>query len=204
MENQIDVEKNKQEFIDIVNKYVKRKGIDKLMGWLENSDFFIAPASTRFHLACKGGLCQHSLNVYYRLSNEYLYEYGFDIMQDDDKKAETIAIISLFHDICKVNFYKEDVRNVKDKESGQWIQQPYYTIDEKVPIGHGEKSVIILQQFMKLSMEEIIAINSHMGFSDSRFQGGYYSIVNSWEQYPMALLLHIADLKASKIDEKDM
>lgn len=204
MENLIDVEKNKQEFIDIVNKYVKRKGVDKLMGWLEKSDFFIAPASTRFHLACKGGLCQHSLNVYHRLSNEYLYEYGFDIMEDDDKKMETIAIISLFHDICKVNFYKEDTRNVKDKETGQWIQQPYYTIDEKVPIGHGEKSVIILQQFMKLSMEEIIAINSHMGFSDSRFQGGYYSIVNSWEQYPMALLLHIADLKASKIDEKNM
>jgi hypothetical protein len=199
--NTFDYEKNKKRYIDICKSNIHRDGIEKLLDWLDRSDFYNAPASSRYHLACKGGLCQHSLNVYKRLFKEFCNECDINNI-DDEKVLETVTIVSLFHDLCKVNFYKEDVRNVK--ENGVWVQKPYYTIDEKISLGHGEKSVIILQQFMKLTMEEIVSINSHMGFSDNRVKGGDYSIINVWDKYKLALLLHVADLKATKIDEVNM
>lgn len=193
----MDIEGNKNDFLDICQKNIKRKGIDEVLDYLEEeTDFFEAPASSRFHLACKGGLCEHSLNVFSRLLKEYRNEYG----QPDDERLESLTIISLFHDICKANFYKEDTRNVK--VDGVWTKVPYYSIDEKISLGHGEKSVILLLTHgLELTLEEIVAINSHMGFSDNRVRGGDWSVVNEWENYPVAMLLHIADLKASKIDE---
>ena len=190
---------NITKFKKIVESDIHRNGIGNLMKWLEGTDFYTAPASTRFHLARQGGLLEHSLNVRDRLFKEFRAEYPGRKLTDMD--YETLTIISLFHDLCKVNFYKEATRNVK--EGDIWVKKPYYTVDEKISLGHGEKSVIIIQQFMRLRMEEIVAINSHMGFSDTRVKGGDYSIINMWDRYPLALLLHVADLKATKLDEKE-
>jgi hypothetical protein len=198
MNEQLNGEKLKEEFLNLCKNNIKRNGVDNLLKWLSGSDFFTAPASSRFHLSCKYGLVKHSLNVYHRLMKEYVNEYG-EITNDGI--IETLTICALFHDLCKVNYYSESTRNVKNNATGEWEKVPYYIVDEKVPLGHGEKSVIIIQQFMKLKMEEILAINSHMGFSDTRVLGGDYSIVNSWDKHQLGLLLHIADLKASKIDE---
>lgn len=143
----------KKEFIDIVSSNICRKGIGDLMAWLETTDFYTAPSSARYHGAEEGGLLAHSLGVY-----KYLKNF------QEDESNETIALVALFHDLCKVNTYKVSMRNTKDS-SGKWIQVPYYEYadHEDLPVGHGEKSVIILMKYMKLTDEEICSIRWHMG-----------------------------------------
>ena len=117
---------------------IKREGIKDLMGWLESTDFFTAPASTRFHGACDGGLCMHSLNVYRRLKD--LNEF-YD-MDGAGCSRESEAIVALFHDLCKVGCYKVSSRNVKNDKTGQWEKVPFYKFEEDFPFGgHGSKSV---------------------------------------------------------------
>lgn len=185
----------KNEFIDIYTTYVKRDGADKLLDYLTNSDFFTAPASARFHLAEEGGLCQHSVNVYKRLRKIIAEEYGENSPYSD----ETVAICGLLHDVCKVNFYAVDYRN--SKENGVWVKVPYYRVDEKFPYGHGEKSVFILTQYIRLTAEEAMAINWHMGGFDERVKGGSYSLSEAMVKYKLVLLMHVADLQASYLDE---
>lgn len=183
----------REEFIKIYNSCIERKGADKLLEWLEKSDFFKAPASTKFHLASEGGLCVHSVNVYKRLKALIEYEYG----EDSPFSEESIAICGLLHDVCKANCYKQEMRNVK--VNGVWEQKPYYTFDEQLPYGHGEKSVFIIERFLRLKIEEAIAIRYHMGgFS---VMPGDYSLSKAFEQYPLAILTHIADLTATYLDE---
>lgn len=186
----------KDEFIDIYTTHIKRDGADKLLDYLINSDFFTAPASARFHLCDEGGLCQHSLNVYKRLVKLVNDEYGANSPYSD----ETIAICGLLHDVCKVNFYTVDYRN--SKENGVWVKVPYYRVEEKFPFGHGEKSVFILSQYIKPSPEEAMAINWHMGGFDDRVKGGSYALSEAMAKYKLVLLMHIADLEASYLDEE--
>ena len=186
----------KNEFTDIFTTYIKRDGADKLLEYLINSDFFTAPASARFHLAEEGGLCQHSVNVYKRLVKLINEEYGSDSPYTD----ETIAICGLLHDVCKVNFYAVDYRN--SKENGVWIKVPYYRVEEKFPYGHGEKSVFIVSQYMRLNAEEAMAINWHMGGFDERVKGGSYALSEAMAKYKLVLLMHIDDLQASYLDEE--
>lgn len=181
---------NKELFIEICKKNIKRAGIDDLLKWLESSDFFEAPASTRYHGSYAGGLCEHSINVYkalVRLANHYP-EFDFD--------PESLAIVALFHDLCKVNFYATEKRNRKNSETGQWESYDAYSIKEKFCFGgHGSKSVYLVQTFMKLSPEEAASINCHMGaFSDS-------NVGSSFEQFPLAWFLHIADGMATYVIE---
>ena len=190
------IEQNKEDFLNIARTYIKREGIDQLLDYIErNTDFFFAPASTRFHLAEEGGLCQHTLNVYERLEKLMIMEYG-----EDGYNKESIAICALFHDICKTNYYKIDYRNVK--ENGVWVQRPYYTVEDLLPYGHGEKSVYIINGFLRLTREEAIAINWHMGGFDKRVQGGELSYSVAYSKYPLAVLLHLADVSASYLDEQ--
>lgn len=184
----------KQEFLDICNSNITRSGTNDLLEWLNLSDFFVAPASTRFHGSYEGGLVTHSINVYKCLTKELEVENLKGIYSD-----ETIALVALFHDLCKANFYKKGTRNVK--ENGQWVAKDVFEIDEKFPCGHGEKSVIILQNFIKLSAEEIFAIRAHMGGFDSSVKGGEYFIGKIFERSKLALLLHIADMKATYLLE---
>lgn len=192
-----DINLLKAEFTDVFTRHVTRNGADKLLEYLTNSDFFTAPASARFHLAEEGGLCQHSLNVYKRLLNLVRQEYGdgYQSVVSD----ESIAICGLLHDVCKVNYYAVDYRNVK--EGYEWVRKPYYKVEEKFPYGHGEKSVFIITQYMSLTAEEAMAINWHMGGFDERVKGGSYALSEALAKYKLALLMHIADISATYLDE---
>ena len=164
------------------------EGADKLLEYLTSSscDFFTAPASTRYHGSYPGGLCEHSLNVYdclcdYMSRPRVREEYGLDYSE------ESIAIVALLHDLCKINFYVESTRNVK--EDGVWKTVPYYTIEDKLPYGHGEKSVYIISGYMRLTRDEAFAISYHMGFSTG--------VGRAFEMFPLAFALHTADSEAA-------
>lgn len=184
----------KQEFIDIYKSNITREGSDKLLEYLlsDKSDFFTAPASTRFHGSYEGGLLEHSLNVYYCLK-DYLQRDRAKNVYGMNYSEESIAVSALLHDICKVNFYKVDYRNVKN-EKGVWEKVPYYTIDDKLPYGHGEKSVYIITGFMRLTREEAFAIRYHMGFSAN---DDVNQVGKSFEMFPLAFALSTADMEAS-------
>lgn len=197
---EIDIEKNKSLFIGIYNTSINRSGKERLLEWLEKSDFFTAPASSKFHLDVAGGLCEHSLNVYRNLKRITALEK--EMHPELNITEESVAICGLLHDLCKVNFYKVDMRNVKN-DNGQWEKVPYYVTDEKFPMGHGEKSVfIILSNGMMLSGDEMAAINWHMGGFDDRVRGGASKTISAaYEKYPLAVLLQAADFISSYIDE---
>ena len=195
-----DIEKAREEFIEIFNSCIKRDGAKQLLEYLlsQSCDFFTAPASTKYHLAVEGGLLLHSLNVYHCLK-DYLArdrvkdEYGLSYSD------ESIAIVALLHDLCKTNFYKIGFRNVKD-DNGVWQKVPTYEINDTLPYGHGEKSVYIISGYMKLSREEAFAIRYHMGFSggdDERNVG------KAFEMFPLAVALSFADMEATFFMEKN-
>lgn len=191
---EMDINELKERFVNIYKEHISRPGSDKLLEYLlsDRCDFFTAPASTRYHGAYEGGLCEHSINVYNCLCS-YLErervkdEYGLDYSD------ETIAIVALLHDICKVNLYKTSKRNKKD-ENGKWIEVPYYEYNDTLPYGHGEKSVYIVSGFMRLTREEAMAIRWHMGFSGEENTN---TIGKALEMYPLALAAHIADMEAT-------
>ncbi len=182
---------SKEKFIKIFNDNIKREGAPELLAWLEKTDFFTAPASTKFHLCCEGGLCEHSINVYECLSERYANEHP----------AETLAIVALLHDLCKAQFYKVSTRNQKNELTGHWEKVPYYTIEDRFPFGHGEKSVFLIERFMRLKVEEAIAIRWHMGGFDDTAKSGGFTVSNAFEMYPLAVKLHIADIEATYLRE---
>lgn len=179
-------------FTELFTTHIKRPGADKLFAWLESTDFFTAPASTKFHGSYEGGLCEHSVNVWeelVRLSRVY---------PEVKTTAESAAIVSLLHDLCKIGCYKTELRN--KKENGIWRSVPTYVFDEDFHYGgHGSKSVFLIQQHMVLTAQEAVAINCHMGPWDR--SPGDYSLGPAYEQYPLALLLHWADESATYIRE---
>jgi hypothetical protein len=187
----------KDDFLKIYTESIHRDGADKLLEWLKKSDFFTAPASAKYHSAHEGGLCEHSVNVYRRLNSAVTSSKVEIINPKGISISETVAVCGLLHDICKVNFYTTSTRNVKNEQTGQWEKQPYYTVDDKVPYGHGEKSVYIISGFMHLTREEAFAIRFHMGDYADR------NTPKAFRMFPLALMLHIADLEATFIDEKE-
>lgn len=182
----------KEEFLSIYNEIIKRDGADNFLNYLLKTDFFTAPASTRFHGSHEGGLLEHSLNVYHCLK-DYLERDRTKQLYRMNYSEETIALCALLHDVCKVNFYKTDYRNAKN-ERGEWEKVPYYTIDDTLPYGHGEKSVYIISGFMRLTREEAFAIRYHMGFSGVEDKN---SIGKAFEMFPLAFALSVADMEAS-------
>ena len=184
---------NKERFIEIYNKNIKREGADKLLDYLMKSDFFEAPASARFHCSHEGGLCEHSLNVYdalvgYLSSPRAKETYGFSYTE------ESIAIVALLHDLCKVGIYKKGFRNVKD-ENGTWKKVDTFEYDDQLPYGHGEKSVYIITGFMRLTREEAFAIRYHMGYSSEREDPRNVSL--AFEMFPLAFAVSVADSEAT-------
>jgi len=202
------IEWNKQIFIEtIINNPIlsMMKNTNELLSYLDSSDFYIAPASTNYHGNYKGGLCEHSLNVFNNLLEiEKIYFKNIPIESRYSKK--TLILIALFHDICKVGIYKESYRNKKKTDSAGkdilehgrliWYQEPYYSIEDSYPLGHGEKSVIILQEYYTLSINEIMAIRWHMGGYDGLTKDfiGNMTINKAFQNYPIITLLHLADL----------
>lgn len=188
----LQFESVKDKFIKAYNDAITRQGSKELLDWITNkTDFFVAPASSKFHNAFEGGLADHSLNVYQAMIDRY----------NDGKPDESMAIAALLHDLCKAEFYKVSQRNVKNEVTGQWEKVNYYTIDDKFPFGHGEKSVFLIERFMRLKVEEAIAIRWHMGGFDDAARGGSFAINGAFEKYPLAVKLHIADIEATYLIE---
>ena len=183
----------KEEFIELYQTHIHRDGAEGLLDYLENkSDFFTAPASAKYHGAYPGGLCDHSVNVYHCLADYFARPrvqelYGLEYSQ------ETIAIVSLLHDVCKVGCYKAGSRNVKGPD-GKWTAVPTFFFEDPLPYGHGEKSVYIVNGYLRLTREEAMAIRWHMGFSgteDNRLVG------QALQKYPLAFALATADMEAT-------
>ena len=196
VERMRSAEQNKLRFLEIFHEKIHREGAEKLLAFLEKSDFFSAPASTRYHGAYYGGLLEHSLNVYDCLADlcaRAKERYGLEYSD------ETIAIVGLFHDICKINFYKETFRNKKNEEKGVWEKEITYNIEDPLPYGHGEKSVYMLSGYLRLDREEAFAIRYHMGFSGS--PDDKQNVSRAMELFPLALFTSFADSEAAFLIE---
>lgn len=181
----------KEEFIRIYKENITREGSEKLLEWIETTDFFTAPASTRYHYSCESGLVMHSVSVY-----NTMIEKHFD---EENDNPESFAICALLHDLCKAQFYKVSTRNVKNEETGRWEKVPYYAIEDRFPFGHGEKSVFLIERFMRLKLDEAMAIRWHMGeFGDKNSN----TISQAYNLYPLAVKLHLADLESTYLREK--
>ena len=210
------IEDNIQRFESLLGS-VQRDGIPQLMHYIRSTDFYRAPASTRFHLACEGGLLQHSLNVYDCLISKKGSPFWGPIL--DGIPDENLIVIALLHDLCKANFYIEGTKNQKTydpekvaaaeswmrKHDAQgdfiWETVKSYQVDDKLPLGHGEKSALLVQRYIRLTMQEVMAIRWHMGFSDAK--ENYTALGQAMEKYPIILAIYEADLEASKILEAD-
>ena len=211
------IEENILRFEELLGS-VQKEGISKLMNYIRNNtDFYKAPASTRFHLACEGGLLQHSLNVYDCLFAKKESPIWKSILSDIPD--ESLIVMALLHDLCKANFYSEGSKNQKTYDSekvaaaegwqrkhdsqGEYIWETVktYQVDDQLPLGHGEKSVMLVQCYIRLTMQEVMAIRWHMGFSEPK--ENYNAVGHAMEKYPVVLALHEADLEASKILEVD-
>lgn len=178
----------KEEFIKLLRE-TNRDGIENLLNFLEKSDFYTAPASTRFHGCEEAGLLKHSLKVY-EILEQKVKNCSINLQVPED----TIRIVALLHDICKTNYYTVDYRNAKNS-LGVWEKVPYYKVDDTIPYGHGEKSVMMISEYIKLTNEEKYAIRWHMGYTEPKEL--YNTIGIAYEKYPLALLTHEADLEAS-------
>ena len=172
---------NKQEFETLMRQYVKRDGVETLLTLLNDTDFYTAPASTRYHDSFEGGLVLHSLNVFEAL----------------EEKTESSVLCALCHDLCKIGFYKVSMRNAKNETTGKWEKVPYYEVEDMFPYGHGEKSVYLLQQCMTITDEEAMAIRWHMGIQPSMSFGDTNAMGKAYEMFPLALDIHLADMKAT-------
>jgi len=170
---------------------VKREGIPELLAWLETTDFYTAPCSTKYHLSREGGLLEHSLNVF-----DSLLAKGFDL--------ESTTICALSHDFCKIGFYTTELRWRKDKDN-KWEQYPVYVVKDQFPFGHGEKSALLVNRFIKLKPSEHMAIRWHMGGFTPGIQD--YSLSQAmgeaFRAYPLAVYLHMADMGACYLLEKE-
>lgn len=208
----INVENTKGKILKLLGKLkeettdeAKIRGIDNLIAYLCDTDFFTAPASTRFHLSCEGGLAYHTLNVYKRLYAEFTNEAVVKLTgskEMDSSIKYSLVICAVCHDLCKVNFYEAGVKNVKNKDTGKWEEVSVYNVKDQLILGHGEKSLYICQKLgVVLTDEEAIAIRWHMGGFDCAVKGGAYGLNEVYDKNMLAFLLNIADQKASHLDE---
>lgn len=177
-----------------------RPGMERLVDWIEQkTDFYTAPASTKYHLACKGGLAQHSLNVYELL----LGKASSGLLEI---KKDTIIITALLHDLCKVNFYVMEKKNVREgskinaygSEVANWVEKEVWTVRDSFPVGHGEKSCFYIQSFIRLTDEEYAMIRLHMGSDRNGFPDPFTETAN---MYPSVVAIHTSDIEAAFIIE---
>lgn len=200
-------------------KSTNRDGIDKLIEFIRKSDFYTAPASTRFHNCHEGGLLEHSLNVFDCLYNKIKSTDVFKKALSDsakefwdtDELEKTIVIVALLHDLCKMFMYEVEMKNKKiysdhgSKKDSQgrydWESVLGYTVNDRVPYGHGEKSVMMIEQFITLTKEERFAIRWHMGFTEPK--ESWNTLNAAIRMYPLILAVHEADLEATYMLEKE-
>lgn len=185
---------------------VNRPGMDKLLAYIRKSDFYKAPASTKYHLSCEGGLLQHSLNVLDALrgillptpDGEFYYRVAGNAVATIPQ--DSVIIIALLHDICKTYFYTTSWRNAKNEQTGKWEKVPFFTVKDRMPLGHGDKSVMIIKQYIDLTTPEMYAIWHHMGFTDN---ADFQTVTNAIDQFPIIWAMHTADMMASRFMEDE-
>lgn len=203
------INENKQRFIDLCRQHIQREGIEQVLEYLmEKTDFFEAPSSSMFHLNEDGGLCQHSLNVFDTACKVYesvakpAIESGNSPFVKE-VSLESIAIATLFHDICKVKFYYKKEKWKKDNV-GKWHSFMGYEVKDDFPYGHGEKSCLMLNWYMRLTMDEMLAIRWHMGMFDVAESGSSQRMAfyNATDKSPLVSIVHAADFLSSKLLEK--
>lgn len=205
-------ELNRNELIEKFEKLltsVHREGIDKLLAYIRKSDFYSAPASTRFHSCHDGGLLEHSLNVYYCLIAKKNNDTWSPILNDIED--ESLILMALLHDLCKTYMYVPEFKNkkvysdtgTKCDEGGRfdWQAVKGYTVDDKIPFGHGEKSVMMIEEFIKLKPVERYAIRWHMAFTEPKEY--WNTMTAALKKYPVILALHQADLEATYLMEEE-
>lgn len=188
-----DIFEVKERIINLL-KSTRRESIDKVIKYLEETDFFVAPASTKYHGNFEGGLAEHSLNVYELLK---IKNKQFDLGLSE----ETMIITAVLHDICKVNLYHKCTKNRKNEKTQKWESYQGYGFEDTFPVGHGEKSIIKLQQFIRLSKDEILMIRWHMGAAGENW-ANMNAMSNSFNMCKGALALHTADMEASYLLEQ--
>ena len=200
----MNIDKNITRFELELDK-VQRPGMDKLLEYIRSSDFYRAPASTKYHLACPGGLLQHSLNVLDALRgllswrSDGVWEYRAAGKVVDTIPDDSVIMMALLHDICKTHFYGTSTRNVKNDTTGRWEKVPFYTVNDMMPLGHGPKSAMIIKQYTTLTTMEMYAIWHHMGMTVDYENDT--AVGKSMEMYPAVLALHTADMMASRFME---
>lgn len=199
---------NKQRFIDLCNEHIHREGLDKVLAYLEKSDFYTAPSSTRFHLNEDGGLCLHSMNVFEAACKIYNEMAKPAIVNStspftEEVSMESIAIATLFHDLCKIKLYHKTERWKKD-DKNRWVSYPGYEVKDDFPLGHGEKSCLMLSWYMRLKPEEMLAIRWHMGMFDMGESGTplRMSFFSATDKSPLVSIVHAADFLTSNLWEK--
>lgn len=161
----------KQNFINLCRDHIKREGLDALLDYLERTDFYYAPSSTRFHLNEEGGLCRHSLNVFEMACSIYDHQIAPAIREGrspfkEEVSRESLAIACLFHDLCKVGIYFRTEKFRKDA-NGRWETYLAWDMKEEFPVGHAEKSLYIVRSYMRLTKDEALGIRWHMGMFDA-------------------------------------
>lgn len=186
-----DVQEVKSKIIELLSS-TGRTGIERVIKYMEESDFFVAPASTKYHGNYDGGLAEHSLNVY-ELFKEKNERFNLGLSE------ETVIIAPILHDFCKINFYNKQTCWRKN-DSNRWESYDGYKVQDDFPIGHGEKSIIMLQCFIRLTKEEILMIRWHMGNSEPNEM--QMNISNAYKLVPAAAALHTADMEASYLLEE--
>ena len=202
-EAELALQKQKEKFVSLLQS-THREGLDKVIAGLEKLGFFTAPASSKHHLAEKGGLLQHSLNVYEQAALIREIEVGMKPELAEKLPNESIIIASLLHDVCKAEIYKIELKNKKNEQTGQWEKVPQYVAHyEHCPMGHGEKSVIrLLRMGLELTNDEILAIRWHMGawdLSDSFEAKGNFN--SAGDKSPLLAVIIAADGLATRITE---
>ncbi len=205
--NSQQIEENKNLFISLCREHIKRDGLEGILSYLEKSDFYTAPSSTNYHLNEDGGLCLHSINVF-RTACKLYVDIAEQPIKDgtspfvDEVSMESIAIATLFHDLCKVKLYHKATRWKKD--DGKWLSYPGYEIKDDFPLGHGEKSCLMLGWYIRLKPEEMLAIRWHMGMFDMGENGTSqrYAFYAALDKSPLVSIVHAADFLASKLLEK--
>lgn len=190
---------NRDKFISLVKENIHRNGVSFLLDWLEHeTDFFISPASTKYHGACEGGLVAHSLEVYNqfcKIAPVFSYDMSNKLM------TESATIVTLFHDICKVDNYTKTFKNVKNPETGKWELEEGYIYNQNGNLfgAHGASSLFYINQHMKLNFVESTAIYHHMGAWDA---SKYDNVASVYEWNKLAWLLHIADEASTYLEGK--
>ncbi len=189
-----------QAWKNLYRQYVAdRPGAEAFLQWLKSTDFFVAPASTKFHGAYPGGLAQHSVAVsqaIVKVMQETIDGPAAERGSLTGKLLDRAVFVALLHDVCKANYYRESTRRVKD-ENNKWQDVRSYCVDDALPLGHGEKSLYLVSKYFELTDAEAAAIRWHMGaFCDHE---RYKEMSQAFEKYPLALLLHQADMIASHL-----